>query len=175
MIKKTILFIIVFGSAAFSSNLVRADQFQPFRDCSKIAENDSRLACFDSAAKKISSAVTDQNNNRKVELTRENQVENFGKSQLTSSPVKAVREKVQQEEKEKKLDNIKLKVVKYTYTKSKKFVAFMENGQVWKQNEGRKIHLPKGEFDVTIKKGLIGGYIMNIPGKKSFIRVKRLK
>jgi len=66
-------------------------------------------------------------------------------------------------------------VVKYIYTGTKKFVLFMENGQVWKQKDDGRIRLPKGKFEVDIKKGMVGGYNMIVPTRKSLVKVKRLR
>jgi len=106
--------------------------------------------------------------------TRKQEISNFGKRQLRASPVKAVREAQKTAEK-KELKNIRLKVVKYIYTGTKKFVLFMKNGQVWKQKDDGRVRLPKGEFDVEIKKGMVGGYNMIVPTRKSLVKVKRLR
>ncbi|NOZ65538.1 MAG: hypothetical protein GXP00_03420 [Alphaproteobacteria bacterium] len=174
MIKRAVIFSIIFGSIILVSNQAQADQVNSFLNCTKISENESRLACFDSAAKEMQNPVMSKVKQREVKITKEQKVANFGKNQLRVSPVKKVREERKKEE-NKALKEIRLKVERYVYTASKKFVLFMKNGQVWKQKDGGRIRLPKGEFEVKIKKGLISGYNMIVPNKRTIIRVKRLK
>lgn len=174
MIKKAMIFSIVFSSAVIVGNQAQADQVQSILSCRKIVENDKRLACFDSVSEKLLNSVIGQDSIKNPKPTRKEKVANFGKTQLRTSPVKKVREEHKEEEK-KELKEVRLKVVRFVYTASKKFVVFMENGQIWKQKDGGRIRLPKGEFEVKIKKGMIGGYNMIVPTKKSIIKVKRLK
>lgn len=174
MIKKTIIVSIIFGGALTITNVAHADQIQPFMDCTKITEDAKRLACFDVATKKlIDSGVATTVVEREVQ-SKEKQIANFGKRQLRESPVKKIREK-QKKQEEKILKTVKLTVVDIAYTTTKKFVLFMENGQIWKQKEEGRIRLPKGKFEVEIKKGMVGGYNMIVPTKRTLIRVKRLK
>lgn len=174
MIKRAIMFSVVFGSAVTVGNLAWAGQFQSFLICTEIAEDTKRLACFDDASKKMIDSGTGNISAEKAKPTRQEQIADFGKKQLRASPVKKIREK-QKKEDDKELKAIKLTVVDVAYTTTKKFVLFMENGQIWKQREGNRIRLPKGKFEVEIKKGMVGGYNMIVPTKRSLIRVKRLK
>ncbi|PCI48259.1 MAG: hypothetical protein COB49_06145 [Alphaproteobacteria bacterium] len=172
MIKKAVIFPIFF--ACVVANSARADQLQSFMVCANITEDIKRLACFDGASKKMPEPATGVAAVAEPQAVREKQIADFGKKQLRKSPVKEVR-KAQKKEDDKGLKAIKLTVVDVAYTITKKFVLFMENGQIWKQKEDKKVRLPKGKFEVVIKKGLIGGYNMTIPSKRTFIRVKRLK
>ncbi|VAV93293.1 hypothetical protein MNBD_ALPHA01-191 [hydrothermal vent metagenome] len=174
MIKKAVIISLALAGTAFVGSMAHAGQNNSILECTKIADDSRRLACFDSAAKNIPDAVAGQNTVKAATPTREEKIANFGKTQLRESPVKKVREE-QKKAEEKELKDITLKVVKYTYTASKKFVLFMENGQVWKQKEDGRIRLPKGEFEVRIKKGAFSGYNMIVPTKKTIIKVKRLR
>ncbi|MBL4801629.1 MAG: hypothetical protein JKY45_07015 [Emcibacter sp.] len=173
MIKKTAIFVTLSLSVANVGGLAQAGQMQPILDCIKITENAERLRCYDKASQKIINAGMQGSNIVISKPTKADQVADFGRAQLRTSPVKAIRE--QEKKEDKSLDTIRLSVTKYTYTASGKVVFFMKNGQAWKQKDGGKIHLPKGGFDVRIKKGVIGGYNLFVPNKKSFIRVKRLR
>ncbi len=174
MLKKAVMFLILFGSAVSAGNFAWADQLQSILSCTKITEDAKRLACFDSASKKMIDSGAGVLEVKKAKPTKEEQVADFGKKQLRKSPVKEIREK-QQKEEEQVLKEIKLTVVEIAYTTIKKFVLFMENDQIWKQKDGGKIWFPKGRFEVEIKKGLFGGYKMKIPNKKGYIDVIRLK
>ncbi|PCJ41040.1 MAG: hypothetical protein COA81_07825 [Alphaproteobacteria bacterium] len=174
MIKGAVIFFFLLGTTLLTSNQAQADQIQSFFGCAKITDNDQRLACFDLAAKKAVGSDIAQNRPHEVKVTKEQKVANFGKTQLRESPIKKAREE-QKKAEDKELKEIRLKVEKFVYTASKKFVLFMDNGQIWKQKSGGRIRLPKGEFEVKIKKGMLGGYNIIVPTKKTLIRVKRLK
>jgi hypothetical protein len=52
----------------------------------------------------------------------------------------------------------------------------LDNGQVWIQTEKRKIYPPrKKPFDLQIKKGSLGSYLMQINGKGVWVRGNRKK
>ena len=173
MNKKVILGVILMAGSGMTSPLAQADQNEDIVRCTTIQDNNSRLACFDAAAKamvesKDAAKAQDQN------PTINQKIDNFGKAQLRSSSVKKVREE-QKKEAKKDLDKITLTVERYIYTNSKKFVLIMKNGQVWKQHSGKKIRFPKEEFTVEISKSLFGSFNMTIPNGTSLIKVKRLK
>ncbi len=171
MIKSAVIFFIIFGNIVLVSAHAQADQFQSILDCTKIMEDQKRLACFDAVSKKL---VNSGVNIVKAKPTKEEKIADFGKKQLSRSPVKKVQQ-AQKKEEEKELKAIKLTVVDVAYTLTKKFVLFMENGQIWRQKEGKRVRLPKKKFEVEIKKGMVGGFTMTVPTKKSLIRVFRLK
>lgn len=189
MIKKIPCFFAFLSAAILITSPARAGQVRSIVECSKIAEDTDRLNCYDIAAKQQSGAQSrDQSAVRgniqpagpampmvPAKITREEKIDNFGKSQLRKSPVKKIRIERKKEVEKRDLDKITLTVEKYSYTASKKFVLFMKNGQVWKQHESGNIRLPKGEFEVTVKKGLLGGYNMIVPTKRIIIKVKRLR
>lgn len=165
MLKKTLLFTLVAG-LALPMNLAHGAQLQSFMTCSQIKDNVNRLACFDD----ISSKVKLSN----LPPSKAQKVENFGKAQLRSSPIKKIREDIKKEEK-KDLDEVTLNVRKLVFTTTNNFVLFMENGQVWKQKNSGTHRFPKGKFSVTIKKGALGSYNMRVPNKKAMVKVKRIK
>lgn len=170
--------LVIFGGSAMAGSAAQAASVQSILDCTKITNDMSRLACFDVASKKLmgSTAGSDAGGimHEAAQPTKEEKIADFGKNQLRNSIVKEVRKKEKEEEK-KELTEITLKVMKYQYTVTKKFVLFMENGQIWKQKDGNRIRLPKGEFNVIIKKGMLSGYNMIVPTKRSLVKVKRLK
>ncbi|WP_417624000.1 hypothetical protein [Paremcibacter congregatus] len=155
-----------FGFAGFSF----ADQApHEFLTCGAIKPDKQRLACFDAALER---ATPDKLARKKDE--KRQKIDDFGKAQLRSSPVKAVAEK-QDADQKKDLNSIKLKVSRFSYTNSKKFVLFMANGQIWKQKSGGRIRLPQGEFEVEIKKGVLSGFNAILPTHRSIVKVHRVK
>lgn len=157
------------GMGFGGGGLAHADPVRDMLDCADIAADSDRLACFDATVKAAGGA---QAENRQV--TREEKVASFGKSQLKDSPVTAVKDQLKQEEKQE-LDSIRLKATRHDYTATRKFVIFLENGQIWKQKDSGYVHLPDGDFEVEIKKGAFGSFNMIVPTKKSLIKVTRLK
>lgn len=55
-----------------------------------------------------------------------------------------------------------------------KYVVTLKNGQVWKQMETGRIRLSNGD-SVTIRRGVLGSYLMTKAGSKSSVRVKRAR
>lgn len=172
MVKKNLVVTSILLSSALVPPLAHADQIDPFLQCGEITEDRKRLECFDAATQVVKRMALTQKDWAKAR--KKEKQDNFGKSQLRTSPVKAVAKKQKQAE-EKDLKSVKLKVVDYAYTSSKKFVLFMDNGQIWKQRSGTKIRLPKGSFEVEIKKAALSGFNALVPTHKSIIKVKRLK
>ena len=152
--------------------------------CVKINEDTARLACFDKMAKSVLTVQQYEKVEQerkaallaKKEEERRKAIEAFGEGNLAQSPIKEVREEKQRKDEEiKEADQVTLTVKKYKYLKSKKFVMYMTNGQIWTQKESKRIPLPKGQFDVQIKTGVFGSYNMIVPTRKALIRVKRVK
>lgn len=174
MFKRAVIFSMVFGSGVFAVSHAQAGQFQSIIDCTKIIRDEKRLACFDMVSEKPGDSGAGVLGTIKAKPTQEQEIADFGRQQLHKSPVKKVQED-QKKEKGKELKKVKLTVVNVVYTSTRKFVLFMENGQVWKQKEGKRIRLPKKNFEVEIKKGMVGGFNMIVPRNRSLIRVSRLK
>ncbi len=178
MIKK-ILAGVSFSLVLFVMSLdvmAYENPIQSIIDCTKINDDNARLDCFDTNTKKLipsEKSVSNAYKDEPTKIDKEGKIDAFGQSHLKSSPIQAVRE--EQKKQDQELTNITLKVVKYSYTAYNKFVLYMENGQIWKQKDKVKARLPKGEFEVEIRKNAFNGFNMFLPTKKAMIRVERLK
>lgn len=76
------------------------------------------------------------------------------------------------------IDSIAAKVTDYAFNPFGKFVVFLDNGQVWRQLQGDSeiaTFSKHGTNSVTITRGLIGSYNLQIDGSDRIYKVKRVK
>jgi len=77
------------------------------------------------------------------------------------------------------VDSITAGVTDYAFTPFGKFIVFLDNGQVWRQEEGDtdRAHFAKNPKDntVTISRGFLGSYNLTVNGSGDLIKVKRVK
>ncbi|MGC9954303.1 MAG: hypothetical protein ABSD21_08495 [Rhizomicrobium sp.] len=76
------------------------------------------------------------------------------------------------------LDHITATVSDFAYNPFGRFIVFLDNGQIWQQLQGDtdQAHFSKHQKDqVTISRGLIGSYNLEIVGHNSLYKVKRIK
>lgn len=66
------------------------------------------------------------------------------------------------------------KVNRCSKNSRKKFLFYLEGGQVWKQLSDRRLPFKECEFNVTISKDFFG-YKMQVEGEKSRFRVSRVR
>ncbi|HWA89069.1 MAG TPA: hypothetical protein VG889_03475 [Rhizomicrobium sp.] len=74
------------------------------------------------------------------------------------------------------IDSITAKVTDYAFTPFGKFIVFLDSGQVWRQVEGDtdKASFTK-DATVTISRGFIGSYTLQIGDSAKTFKVKRVK
>jgi len=77
------------------------------------------------------------------------------------------------------IDRITAGVTEYAFNPFGKFVVFLDNGQVWRQDQGDadKAHFEKNPKDnkVTISRGFIGSYNLKINDSEKIYKVVRMK
>jgi hypothetical protein len=76
------------------------------------------------------------------------------------------------------LDHITATLSDFAYNPYGRFVAFLDNGQIWQQLEADtgQARFSKSKKDqVTISRGLIGSYNLVIEGHNGLYKVKRIK
>ena len=129
-------------------------------DCSRISNTNDRLVCFDRQFPAMESKAVPRQD-----------VEAPAKSSQTDTPivddVAHPAEEAIQEEKPKrrgmfdKRDEVIItSIIKEVMKRDRKKMVFqLDNGQVWIQSSPRDLHIRAGD-QVTIKSGLIGGYIL---------------
>ena len=76
------------------------------------------------------------------------------------------------------LDHITASVSDFAYNPFGRFVVFLDNGQIWQQLQGDtdQAHFSKNQKDqITISRGILGSYNLEIVGHNGLYKVKRIK
>ncbi len=140
--------------------------------CASIAEDDARLTCFDALAALL---VVGQDTEQPVALTAAPAVvaatPAAGPVPLTDEVGKERVELPQAEDREKYASRVKSC---QESVQSGQTYFTLENGQVWKQSNYRRLSFRNCEFDIEISKSTFG-YSMYIPSKDRKVRVARVK
>lgn len=142
---------------AQSQDLARA-----LKGCASIAENDARLTCFDAVAALM---VDGQGAEDVVASAAASPVP------LTDEVGKERIEPIDADEREKYSAHV---VACQESAQSGQYYFTLDNGQVWKQSNYRRLGFRDCEFDIEISKGSLG-YNMYIPSKDRNVRVARVK
>jgi hypothetical protein len=80
------------------------------------------------------------------------------------------------EEKDKKDEVYYATVTEVSEGRNEVLYFHFDNGQVWRQIEGRHFQYPRsGEFDVRITRGMMGEYRMRIGEKGRMVRIRRVQ
>jgi hypothetical protein len=150
-------FSVLLGGASVEAQASGGEYLQK---CMVIENNQERLACFDEAAK--SNKPTTQT---KVKIPAKIKpiAETFGLPER----------KTKKEEEASSLIQVVVSSWKRNQLNKTTFVT--TSGQVWHQTDSVRLRLKKKDYKATIKKGLIGGYILRLDGINRSIRVKRIK
>ena len=119
--------------------------------CKKIEQDKARLACYDEAFL-TSNATKDP---QKIEAIKEFGLEHIIDTENRQTEIVAVVSSVKAD----------------PYGKLK---VSLDNGQVWKQKESKRIRLKKGD-KITIRRGAFGSFNLQKEGQGRVIKVKRLK
>lgn len=61
-----------------------------------------------------------------------------------------------------------------TYDYTGRFRVVLSNGQIWKQNNDKRMKIEIGNV-VEIRRGTVGGYLLRLDSKGKAVRVKRVK
>ncbi|MFI2810738.1 MULTISPECIES: hypothetical protein [Microbulbifer] len=137
--------ITLLALLALCPALAQADPLpQQLRDCAGIEADAERLACFDRVAGSLD------------ELARKN----FGKEQEA-----ATREAP---------ESIVATIEKVEEGAYGKHIFYLENGQVWRQNDSKFVSWEAGQ-QVEVDRGLFGSFFMRDADGGRSIRVKRVR
>ena len=168
---------IAIAVPAHSQDLAKA-----LKGCASIAENDARLTCFDALAAVL---VDDQVEVQAVEPIAvaaasavvaaapvvASTAEGTGPAPLTDEVGKERIEPKEADEREKYSSRV---VACQESAQSGQYYFTLDNGQVWKQSNYRRLGFRDCAFDIEISKGSLG-YNMYIPSKDRSVRVARVK
>jgi hypothetical protein len=178
----------------------RDDALEAVAKCAVIADDHARLACYDSSAPKVKDAlgapaetpgaatVEQQKswfglptifggggNGRPAQTTPKE----FGNERLAPPPPPApVPGQPAPPPPPQVIDSITAVVSDYAFNPFGRVVIFLDNGQIWQQLQGDTdvAHFRKrGPNSVTISRGLLGSYNLQVNDSAVMIKVKRLK
>lgn len=193
--------IVSAALAAFSLFAIPAAQAGPRDDvlealgkCAAIADNTSRLACYDALGPQLKTALATPPPALDRKPTREEEESWFGfnigdlfsggSAKTQTTPEQFGNDRVPQtqaalDSAQQEVDSIGAGVTDYSYTLAGKFVVFLDNGQVWRQIEGdaERAHFlrdPKAN-KVTISRGFMGSYNLTINDSAKVFKVARVK
>jgi hypothetical protein len=169
----------------------REDLIEGMAKCATVADNATRLACYDALApqlKAAQSAPQEPTDNRAwydpgrifgTSPAQQTTPEQFGAEALAPPPAPPRKPgEPAPPAPPQPIDSISAKVSDYAYNPYGRAVVFLENGQIWQQILGDtdRPHFKKGETNtVVISRGVFGSYNMVINGAGTAIKVSRIK
>lgn len=150
-------FVLVLGLAILPAECVHAADgaSAALDNCRGVVDASARLSCYDaiSVVPLPSPAVATEAAQKEL-----------GAEQLPRT--------VEQIEKDKV--GVKAFVTRCTRAVDKKYILYLENGQVWKQKSDKRLFFKECRFEVEISKDFFG-YKMSKIGEASRFRVSRIK
>jgi hypothetical protein len=160
--------------------------YREMTKCSAIADAPTRLACYDALMPRIRAALAAG----PAELSRSDQTslfgltlpDIFGSSEPTSPQEFGANDMPQPPQPAgvpEPIDSISGTVTDYATTPLGKFVVFLDNGQVWRQQESdagtAHFKSKAGENKVVISRGMLGSYVLQLNGSNKVFKVNRVK
>ncbi len=158
------VFAIIVAAPAQSQDLGKA-----LAGCASIAENEARLTCFDALAALLGDVQDAEGVVAPAAVVAATPA--AGPVPLTDEVGKERIEPKHADEREKYASRVKSC---QESIQSGQTYFTLENGQVWKQSNYRRLNFRNCEFDIEISKGTLG-YNMYIPSKDRSVRVARVK
>jgi hypothetical protein len=188
---------VFFAAPALAQD--RQEVLEALGKCSDLTDDKARLACYDALAPRVKDALatppaavasnqppTEEQQKSWFGFNIENLFGNAPSQQTT--PQKFGADQLPQgappagetaQAPPPVLDSITAGVTEYAFTPFGKFVVFLDNGQVWRQQEGDAdvAHFYKDPKDnqVTISRGFIGSYNLTINDNEKMFKVVRVK
>ena len=180
--------ILLLGAAVASP---RDDVLEALGRCAAIADNQSRLACYDQLAPNLKQAIATPPGSLDHEPTKTEQESWFGfdigslfggGSSAPTSPDQFGRERTAESQairRREEIESISAKVTEIAYTAFGQFIVFLDNGQVWRQLQGEAERArfrsePKANT-VTISRGALGSYNLTLNDSSKIFKVTRVK
>jgi len=164
----TVIFTLLIMVSTSSVVAQSADTIEELKACSKMTDREVRLACFDNLSERVLRGESADKKPTREELTQSGAV-----STATATNIQPLPDDLG------KLKTTETKNTEYSgmVTSCKEgqlgdWYFFFDNGQVWKEVDGRRLYFKECNFDVTITKGLFG-YKMKIDSIDKTIPVKR--
>ena len=173
----------------------RDDVLEALGKCAAIADDKGRLACYDALSPRAKEALAVPPEALARPPTKEEQESWFGfdlgglfsgGSPKQTTPEQFGSEKIAppptqpgESPKPEEIESIAAGVTEYSFTPFGKFIVFLDNGQVWRQQEGdsdhASFHTKAKDNKVTISRGFLGSYNLAINGSEKIFKVDRVK
>jgi len=157
----------------FVALLARADDSisDELRRCTSIEDASARLACYDGLSSRQMPAPIAPSASLDPSVASSSVVEPSANKPLADPNTETVRENTD--------DRYETVSIRATVTKcrqggNKKYYFYLENGQVWKQSDRKRLKYEDCNFDVTIIKDFFGSK-MQQDGEDRRIRITRVK
>ena len=160
--------------------------YQEMVKCSGITDSATRLACYDALMPRVRAALAAG----PAQLSREDQTslfgltlpDIFGSSEPTSPQAFGANDlpaPPPEPGTPQPVDSITATVTDFATTPTGKFIVFLDNGQVWRQQDSDRgtIHFKHtmSENHVTISRGMLGSYVLSLNGSNRVFKVTRVK
>lgn len=162
------------------------DTYTELAKCSGVTDNTERLACYDKLMPRVRAALA----NGATELSHDDQSSLFGlnlsgifgSSEPTSPQQFGANDLPQpqaapgQPALPQPIDHIDAVVTDVAVNPYGKFVVFLDNGQIWKQQQSDTgtAHIKNGDH-VTIETASLGSFQLTVNGGRHTYRVNRVK
>jgi hypothetical protein len=162
------------------------DTYQELVKCGAIQDPGTRLACYDSLMPRVRAALAAG----PAELSREDQTSLFGLdfsgifgSSEATTPQQFGADNLPQPETSptgvRPIEEIQATLTDYAMTPLGKFIVFLDNGQVWRQQQAdtgtAHFKSPASANTVVISKAMLGSYSLQLNGSNKSFKVNRVK
>ena len=148
--------VVLFLAGVMTASSVAADDDTALARCVSIDDAGQRLACYDEIAGRVSSA--DEGDVTPAPIS-----EDYGAEQLSQdNPARKVEKPVL------------VKVTSCRKDSHRRYYFYLENGQVWRQNDDDRLRFKECDFNATIVRDGFG-YKLQVEGQKQRTRVKRVQ
>lgn len=137
------------------SRAADADMEQALSVCRALSNNSDRLSCYDRILPSPSNAA--ESSNAQV-------LEELGSEQLPRTDEQIAEDNT----------TVIAHVTRCTRATNKKYVFYLESGQVWRQKSDKRLFFKDCRFEVEISKDFFG-YRMSKVGESSRFRVSRVR
>ena len=145
------------------------EEILSIKQCAKIESDLKRLSCFDKVVKTLNGDVSVKQTVTKKVVNTDSKIEPV-KPESKSSTF-GLEKKIAK----MNTDKIQSKIDGEFRGWSGKTIFKLQNGQVWKQSGEGKVFHKAISPEVTITKGLLGGFRLHVKGLNSKVYVKRIK
>ena len=189
-LRKSTAALVLFMSAPLVAQAdPREDALHALDACAATTDEHARVVCYDRIAPQLKAALGAPHPPTEAEQkswfgfdignifgsapAQQTTPQQFGSENLPAPPPKPGEPPPLEP-----IDSIKAKVTNYAMDPFGKFVIFTDNDQVWQQLQGDSEHaiFHKGGGDtVTISRGVLGSYNLQINDSNKVFKVKRIK